>query len=128
MFASSGEISRVMLAIKTVLSDTDEIPILIFDEIDANIGGEVAHQVGEELHNLANKHHVLCISHLPQVASFADSHFKVEKEVINSRTFSKIKKLSNKEQIKEIGRMLGGGIAAEKHAEDLLKKHKTKKI
>ena len=125
--ASSGEISRVMLAIKTVLSDTDEIPILIFDEIDANIGGEVAHQVGEELHNLANKHHVLCISHLPQVASFADSHFKVEKEVINSRTFSKIKKLSNKEQIKEIGRMLGGGIAAEKHAEDLLKKHKTKK-
>jgi DNA repair protein RecN (Recombination protein N) len=118
--ASSGEISRVMLAIKTVLSDADNIPILIFDEIDANIGGEVAHQVGGELHKLATKHHVLCISHLAQVASFADSHFKVDKEVIGSRTFSKIEKLNKEEQIKEIGRMLGGGKAAENHAKEML--------
>ena len=120
--ASSGEISRVMLAVKTVLSDADNIPILIFDEIDANIGGEIAHQVGSELHKLAVKHHVLCISHLAQVASFADSHFKVDKEVIDSRTFSKIEKLNKEEQIREIARMLGGGKAAENHARELLNK------
>ncbi|MCF7790423.1 MAG: DNA repair protein RecN [Victivallales bacterium] len=118
--ASSGEISRVMLAIKTVLSDADDVPILIFDEIDTNIGGKTAHRVGSELKKLGQKHHVLCISHLPQVASLADCHFRVAKEIIDSRTYSKIIKLDTKERVKEISRMLGNGDAAEKHARELL--------
>ncbi len=119
--ASSGEISRVMLAIKTVLSNADNIPILIFDEIDANIGGEVANQVGFELKKLGQKHHVLCISHQPQVAAFADSHYLVTKTIGNDhRTYSKVSRLADKERVTELGRMLGGGKAAEQHASKII--------
>lgn len=120
--ASSGELSRVMLAIKTVLSNSDQIPILIFDEIDANIGGEVANEVGKELRKLGREHQVICISHLAQVASFSDTHFLVRKEVKGERTFTQISTLSEKDKISEISRMLGGGKAAMAHASDMLKK------
>ena len=122
--ASSGEISRVMLAIKTVLTKADNIPILVFDEIDANIGGEVAIQVGMELQNLAKTHHVLCISHQPQVAAFANTHFNVTKTVgSDHRTHTQISKLDNKNRVNEIARMLGGGKAATKHAEEIIASH-----
>jgi DNA repair protein RecN (Recombination protein N) len=119
--ASSGELSRVMLAIKTVLSNADSIPTLIFDEIDANIGGEIASQVGHELLLLGKQHQILCISHLAQVASFADSHYSVSKSVIDGRTFTCINVLDKNTQIEELARMLGGSSMAKEHAKEMLK-------
>ncbi len=119
--ASSGEISRVMLALKTVLSAADSIPVLVFDEIDVNIGGETAMIVGQELKGLGDSHQVLCISHLPQVAACADTHYSVEKSVAKGRTFTAISVLTGADRKSEIARMLGGGKAAEKHAEEMLK-------
>ncbi len=119
--ASSGELSRIMLAIKTVLSNSDLIPILIFDEIDANIGGEVAKEVGKELKKLSKQHQVICISHLAQVALFADTHFQVSKKIRDNRTFTEITPLSDSNKIIELSRMLGGGKAAVTHAADMLK-------
>lgn len=118
--ASSGEISRVMLALKTVLADADSIPILVFDEIDVNIGGETANQVGLELKELGRKHQVLCISHLAQVAAQSDAHYMVQKEVAKGRTCSRIALLDDDARIKELGRMLGGGKAAAAHARELI--------
>ena len=118
--ASSGEISRVMLALKTVVANADSIPILVFDEIDVNIGGETASVVGEKIKYLSNSHQLLCISHLPQVAAYAENHYKVEKHIENARTVSRIKLLDKKERIEELTRMLGGGSAAEVHAKELL--------
>jgi DNA repair protein RecN (Recombination protein N) len=119
--ASSGEISRVMLALKTVLADADTIPVLIFDEIDVNIGGETANQVGKELLNLASSRQILCISHLAQVAACGQHHYAVMKSVNSGRTTSTIKKLSQEARIKEIARMLGASKAATAHAEELIK-------
>jgi DNA repair protein RecN (Recombination protein N) len=118
--ASSGEISRVMLALKTVIADADSIPVLVFDEIDVNIGGETAAVVGQKLKDLSKSHQLLCISHLPMVAACADRHYKVQKSVTDERTISKIELLDQKGRLGEITRMLGGGSAAEKHAEKLL--------
>lgn len=119
--ASSGEMSRIMLALKTVLAEADSVPILVFDEIDVNIGGETAIKVGEGLKKLAKSHQILCISHLPQVASQADRHYLVEKSVKGNRTTTYIKVLNEQEQADEIARMLGGGAAALSHAKDLLR-------
>jgi DNA repair protein RecN (Recombination protein N) len=119
--ASSGEISRAMLALKTVLADADAVPILIFDEIDVNIGGETAGIVGQELHHLAAHRQVLCITHLPQVAARADTHFRVDKEVDDDRTFTRINRLDAKAREAELARMLGGGTAARRHATALLR-------
>ena len=121
--ASSGEISRVMLALKTVLSESDSVPILVFDEIDVNIGGETAAVVGGELRNLGKTHQLICISHLPQVAAAADTHFKVEKKVLKGRTFTNIVELDRKGRCAELARMLGGGTAAAKHAKKLLEEN-----
>lgn len=121
--ASSGEISRVMLALKTVLADADSIPVLIFDEIDVNIGGRTAITVGEELKQLSKSHQLLCISHLPQVASQADTHFLVSKSSSDGRTMSHISRLNDESKRDEIVRMLGGGNAALAHADELLSKH-----
>ncbi len=118
--ASSGEISRAMLALKTVLADADAVPILIFDEIDVNIGGETAGIVGGELRQLAARRQVLCITHLPQVAARAESHFKVDKEIVGDRTFTRIARLDAEGRAAELARMLGGGEAARRHAEALL--------
>jgi DNA repair protein RecN (Recombination protein N) len=122
--ASSGEISRVMLALKTILASVDSVPILIFDEIDSNIGGTTAVIVGKELAKLANTHQLICISHLPQVASEAEQHFVVEKKTRGERTFTEIKKLNNEEKITELARMLGGTDAAFKHAQEMMRTEK----
>jgi DNA repair protein RecN (Recombination protein N) len=106
--ASSGEISRLMLAIKSALAAQDAVPLLVFDEIDANVGGEIAHAVGARMQELARRHQVICITHLPQVAAAANSHFVVTKEVKGGRTFSRLEAVSGKERREEIARMLGG--------------------
>jgi DNA repair protein RecN (Recombination protein N) len=120
--ASSGEMARVMLALKTVLAAEDEIPVLIFDEVDANVGGETANAVGEKMKQIAAKRQVLCITHLPQVAAPADAHYVVTKQIRDGRTISEIQLLGKKERVTELARMLGGQTdAARKHAEALLK-------
>ena len=120
--ASSGEIARVMLALKTVLAAEDEIPVLIFDEVDANVGGETANAVGEKMKQIAAKRQVFCITHLPQVAAPADAHYVVTKQVKNGRTISEITLLDKKSRVTELARMLGGQTdAARKHAEAMLK-------
>ena len=106
--ASSGEISRLMLAIKSALAAHDSIPLLIFDEIDANVGGEIAHAVGAKMRTLAEEHQVICITHLPQVAAAASSHFVVTKEVVGGRTLSQLREVKGKARREEIARMLGG--------------------
>jgi DNA repair protein RecN (Recombination protein N) len=119
--ASSGELARVMLALKTVLAAEDEIPVLVFDEVDANVGGETANAVGEKMKRIAASRQVLCITHLPQVAAAADAHYVVGKQVKDGRTTSEIRLLDKKERVKELTRMLGGqSDAARKHAEALL--------
>jgi DNA repair protein RecN (Recombination protein N) len=120
--ASSGEISRLMLAIKSALAAQDAIPLLVFDEIDANVGGEIANAVGAKLRTLAHQHQVLCITHLPQVAAAASSHFIVTKEVAGGRTYSQLHEVNGKARREEIARMLGGrSESALKHAASLLK-------
>ncbi len=120
--ASSGEMARVMLALKTVLAAEDEIPVLVFDEVDANVGGETANAVGEKMQQIATKRQVFCITHLPQVAAPADAHYVVTKQIKNGRTISEIALLDKKSRVTELARMLGGQTdAARKHAEALLK-------
>jgi DNA repair protein RecN (Recombination protein N) len=112
-----------MLAIKTALAEEDEIPVLVFDEIDANVGGEVAHRVGEKMERIGKKRQVLCITHLPQVAAAATSHFYVSKEVREGRTYSQISPIEGKGRVEEIARMLGGkSDTALKHAKEMLRK------
>ena len=106
--ASSGEISRLMLAIKSALAAQDAVPLLVFDEIDANVGGEIAHSVGARMRELAKRHQVLCITHLPPVAAAATSQFVVTKEVRGGRTFTQLREVSGKARREEIARMLGG--------------------
>ncbi len=119
--ASSGEISRVMLAVKTSLAAQDRIPLLVFDEIDANVGGEIAHAVGAKMQALGREHQVLCITHLPQVAAVADSQFVVTKEYRDKRTISQLTEVSGKTRVEEIARMLGGRTdSALAHARELL--------
>lgn len=119
--ASSGELARVMLALKTVLAAQDAVPVLVFDEVDANVGGETAVAVGEKMREIGTRRQVLCITHLAQVAAAAPTHFVVTKEVRDGRTLSLIEKLDSKARVVELARMLGGGDAARKHAEALLK-------
>jgi len=120
--ASSGEISRLMLAIKSALAAHDAIPLLVFDEIDTNVGGEIAHAVGAKMQTLGRDHQVICITHLPQVAATASSHFVVTKEVVRGRTYSQLHEVSGKSRQEEIARMLGGkSESALKLAASLLK-------
>ncbi len=106
--ASGGELSRIMLAIKTVLAGSDEIETLIFDEIDAGISGRTAQMVAEKIHMTAGDHQVICITHLPQIAAMADRHFLVEKTAGEDSTISEIRPLGREESIEELARMLGG--------------------
>ncbi len=122
--ASSGEISRLMLAIKSALAAHDEIPLLVFDEIDTNVGGEIAHAVGGKMQTLGRDHQVICITHLPQVAANASLHFVVTKDVARGRTFSNLREVTGKSRQEEIARMLGGkSESALKLAASLLKKN-----
>lgn len=107
--ASSGEISRVMLAVKSALADQDDTPLMVFDEIDANVGGEVARAVGRKMAALGTRHQVVAITHFPQVAATASLHFVVEKEVTNGRTRSRLFPVHGETRIQELVRMLGGG-------------------
>src|SRR5581483_2442696 len=106
--ASSGEISRLMLAIKSALAAHDEIPLLVFDEIDTNVGGEIARAVGAKMQGLGRDHQLICITHLPQVAATASSHFVVTKDVSRGRTFSSLREVTAKKRQEELARMLGG--------------------
>lgn len=124
--ASGGELSRIMLALKTVLAGADEVPTLVFDEVDAGIGGEVALAVGEHLSELATRKQVFCITHLASIAVRADNHYKVEKYVESERTFTRVVKLDGERRVREIARMLSGdaeGRASVGHAEELLAKY-----
>ncbi len=106
--ASGGELSRIMLALKTVLADKDSVGTLIFDEIDTGISGRTAQKVSEKLKQLSGKHQVICITHLPQIAAMADDHFLISKEVRNDRTVTELKRLDEEASIRELARMLGG--------------------
>ena len=108
--ASGGEMSRIMLAIKKVLADTDKMPVLIFDEIDTGISGKAANAVAEKLNSISKNHQVLCISHLPSIAASADYNYFISKRVLNDRTNTNIKLLNEEETIKEIARISSGEI------------------
>jgi DNA repair protein RecN (Recombination protein N) len=121
--ASGGELSRVMLALKTLLVEGDGIPTVVFDEVDAGIGGAVAEEVGKKLRRVAARRQVFCITHLPQIASMADSHFGVSKSVKSDRTTTDVRMLDARERVDEIARMLGGKTITEatiKHAEEMI--------
>ena len=122
--ASGGEMSRMMLAIKTVLANTDNTPILIFDEIDTGISGKAANAVAEKLNQISEKHQVLCISHLPNIAAVADSNYFISKSVVNDRTSTSIKQLNEQEIINEIARISSGEVneVTIKYAEKLRNK------
>ncbi len=121
--ASSGEIARVMLALKTVLAAEDEVLLLVFDEVDANVGGETARVVGEKMRRIAERHQVICITHLAPVAALADGHCVVTKEVREGRSVSEVRWLAGRERVRELARMLGGQDgAALRHAEALMRR------
>ena len=125
--ASGGEMSRIMLAIKAVLANSDDISVLIFDEIDTGISGKAANSVAEKLNTIAKKHQVLCISHLPNIAAVADYHYFISKNIAHNRTSTSIKQLNEKEIIKEIARISSGEVndITIKYAEKLRKKKIT---
>jgi DNA repair protein RecN (Recombination protein N) len=124
--ASGGELSRVMLAVKSALSENDHIDCMVFDEIDTGIGGEVAVAVGEHLHRLGREKQILCITHLASIAARADTHIRVEKLERRGRTVTEVTQISGEDRVDEIARMLAGdrtGSASRNHAEELLRKH-----
>ncbi len=121
--ASGGELSRVMLALKTIGKETETLKTMIFDEIDSGIGGKTAEFVALKLKKLSNTHQIICITHLPQIASFATHHYKIDKKIDKERTFTTIKKLSFKERITEVARLLAGSHITEttlKNAQEML--------
>ncbi len=123
--ASGGELSRIMLAVKTVLAGLDRIPTLVFDEVDIGIGGRTARIVGERLLGVSSGRQVLCVTHLPQIASLADSHYNIEKHVRGKRTVVRVKPLGGQDRIDEIARMLGGREITDttrRHAAELLRR------
>ena len=122
--ASGGELSRISLAIQTVTSEIAQVPTLIFDEVDAGIGGRVAEIVGRMLKTLGKKHQVMCVTHLPQVAASADQQWQVTKTAANGKVLSHATVLDDKQRVEEIARMLGGVKITEttrRHAAEMLK-------
>jgi len=125
--ASGGELSRVILAIKAILAEMESVETVVFDEVDAGIGGDVAELIGKKLAHLARFHQIVCITHLPQIAKFGDHHFRISKQVIDGRTSTTIAPLDKKDRVQEIARMLGGveiTRATLEHASEML--HNTK--
>jgi DNA repair protein RecN (Recombination protein N) len=113
--------SRVLLAVKSALAKQDSVGLLVFDEIDANVGGNIAEAVGRKMASLGATHQVIAITHFPQVASLAQSHFVVTKDIVGDRTKSTIREIAADERIEELARMLGGKIeSAREHARGLL--------
>ncbi len=124
---SGGELSRIMLALKSNLASKYQIPTIVFDEIDTGIGGETADKVGKKISEMGKNCQIICITHLPQIACYGDAHYIVEKKVENKRTFTSIDKLHYKESVKEIARMLDGekeNTLSLKHAEEMIKRKK----
>jgi DNA repair protein RecN (Recombination protein N) len=122
--ASGGEMSRIMLAIKTVIADIDKMPTLIFDEIDTGISGRTAQSVAEKMSLISRKHQLLCVTHLPQIAAMADTHFRIEKITDEEKTSTTVHKLSVDEQFEELSRMLGGAKVTDitrEHAKEMIK-------
>jgi DNA repair protein RecN (Recombination protein N) len=125
--ASGGELSRVVLALKAILAQTDAVETVVFDEVDAGIGGGIAEVVGKKLELLAHRHQILCITHLPQIAKYGEHHFFIRKKVVGGRTHTTILPLDSKARIEEIARMLGGEeitATTRKHARELLSQPK----
>ncbi len=124
--ASGGELSRVLLALKTVLAEVDRVPVYVFDEVDSGVGGAVAEVIGDKLSSLAAGHQIFCITHLPQIAAHATGHFSVRKRQRGGRTVSQIARLDTlSERIEEVARMVGGREVtdeARSHACDLLER------
>ena len=121
--ASGGELSRILLAIKSRLNSMDSVPTLIFDEVDAGIGGRVAEEVGRRLKSLSQDNQLFCVTHLPQIAAMADTHYHVEKVVTGDRVVTRVRQLGREERIEEISRMLGGSDktkTAFRYAEEML--------
>jgi DNA repair protein RecN (Recombination protein N) len=121
--ASGGELSRIVLALKKILAGNYSVPTLLFDEVDAGIGGAVAHAVGLKLKEIAGDHQVLCITHLPQIACFGNQHFSVTKAAQQGRTLTAVARLDEQDRLQEIARMLGGKHitdATTAHARDML--------
>ena len=112
--ASGGELSRVMLALKRLAAQRRGVATMIFDEVDAGIGGAVAEVVGRKLKELSRFHQILCITHLPQIASFADRHFRVEKEERRGATVSRVTELDKPQRVEELARMLGGAAVSDR--------------
>lgn len=124
---SGGEMSRIMLGFKSIIANNDKIPTMIFDEIDTGISGRTAQVVGEKIKRISKNHQVISISHLPQIAALADSHYEISKEVINGKAQTKIKKLSDDERIIELARLLGGVNVTEttlQHAKEMIEMSK----
>jgi len=122
--ASGGELSRLMLAMKSLVLSPGDIPTLLFDEVDAGVGGGVAEIVGKKLKQVAAAHQVICVTHLPQIAALADSHHVVRKEISRGRTSTKVNKLQEQERVEEIARMLGGVKITDRtirHAEEMVR-------
>ncbi len=111
--ASGGEVSRIMLAMKTILAKSDKLPLLVFDEIDTGVSGRIAQKVGQALKNLAAYHQIISITHLPQIAGLADRHFVAEKATENGRTFSRFRILNDEERVKEVAKLLSGEVITE---------------
>ena len=128
---SGGELSRIMLALKTAFIDKDEIPTVIFDEIDTGISGRIAQAVGEKMYEISTRHQVFCITHLPQIAALSDLHYLVKKIVVEDSTFSEVEKINTHLKIEEIAKMLGGEKVTEatkKNAKEMIKLADEKKI
>ena len=131
MVASGGELSRIMLAIKTVLAETDQVPTLIFDEIDTGISGRTAQMVSEKLRILSKCRQVICITHLPQIAAMADQHFEIRKSASDGRTATSIRALDREAMVDELARLLGGAEITEtvrQNAEEMKKLAKKRKL
>lgn len=121
--ASGGEMSRIMLAVKSVIAEIDSIPTMIFDEIDTGVSGKAAQAVGEKMTAISKNHQILCVTHLPQIASLADCHFRIEKETDGNTTFTRLKKLTKDDRVLEIARIIGGAKITDitkKHAEEMI--------
>ncbi len=124
--ASGGELSRVVLALKAILAESDAVETIVFDEVDAGIGGGTAEVVGRKLSDLARHHQIICITHLPQIAKFGEHHFRISKHVDDGRTKTAIQPLSREDRTKEIARMLGGEKITQTtldHARELMEKN-----
>ncbi|MDW8799573.1 DNA repair protein RecN [Clostridium sp. A1-XYC3] len=128
---SGGELSRIMLALKTVFVDKDQIPSVIFDEIDTGISGRIAQCVAEKMYSISKKHQVFCVTHLPQIACISDMHYWVSKEIKDEKTYTRVRKMNEEEKEYEIARMIGGSQVTKltlEHAKELIKMADTKKI